>query len=198
MNLFGKADFLMEISTGGSVSTAVNIEDCEMFRGSDRNFSLYLAIGALACSSLWLVYTYSRLCIFSSSVFDVVDGFGSLFKMIYDTILCILTIVTMGMVVAVFSNDSRENAILAVLSDQSASSYPTEFSNELKIQAQLRILLVMNTVAVAFRVLGFASLLRNLTIIVKTLTHALKGVNVVVFIFAFLFVTFTYSAYVDS
>ncbi len=58
VNRFGKADFLMEISPAGSISTAVHIEDAEMFQGSDRNLSFALAIGALVASSCWLLYTY--------------------------------------------------------------------------------------------------------------------------------------------
>ena len=61
VNRFGKADFLMEISPAGSISTAVHIEDAEMFRGSDRNLSFALAIGALVASSCWLLYTYVRV-----------------------------------------------------------------------------------------------------------------------------------------
>jgi len=116
-------------------------------------------------------------------------------RLIYDTIISILTIVTMGMIVAMYSDDSRENAIESVLSAQTASSYPTEFAIEIRQQKQLRILLVVNVVLLAFRILAYAPLLRNVSIIVKTLTHALKGVNVVIFIFLFLFVTFTISAH---
>ena len=94
-----------------------------------------------------------------------------------------------------YSDDSRENAIESVLSAQAASSYPTEFAVEIRQQKQLRILLVVNVVLLAFRILAYAPLLRNVSIIVKTLTHALKGVNVVIFIFLFLFVTFTISAH---
>ena len=94
-----------------------------------------------------------------------------------------------------YSDDSRENAIESVLSNQAASSYPTEFAVEIRQQKQLRILLVVNVVLLAFRILAYAPLLRNVSIIVKTLTHALKGVNVVIFIFLFHFVTFTISAH---
>ena len=58
VNRFGKADFLMEISPAGTISTTFHIEDVEMFRGSDRNLSFALAIGALVASSCWLLYTY--------------------------------------------------------------------------------------------------------------------------------------------
>ena len=185
----------MEISPLGSISTAIHIQDAEMFRGSSFDLSYVLAIGALTASCSWLIYTFARLCVLNTSVFEMIGGFGSLFQLIYDTVISILTIVTMGMVIAMYSDDSNENAIESVLSNLTTSSYPTEFSIELKRHHQLRILLVVNVVLLAFRILSFSALLRNVSIIVKTLTHALKGLNVVIFIFAFLFVTFTISAH---
>ncbi len=94
-----------------------------------------------------------------------------------------------------YNDSSREDAIEAVLSSTNAAAYPEEFSIELKRQDQLRILLIINAVMVVFRILGFVALLRNLSIITKTLTHAFKGLSVVLFIFAFLFVTFSISAH---
>ncbi len=107
VNLFGKASFLMETSVTGSISTSLKIEDGVMFRGDGTNVPFIFALCALLCSSLWLIYKYSRLCVCSSSVFEVVTGFGSLFTLIYDTVLSIMTIVTMGLVVALYVRKKR-------------------------------------------------------------------------------------------
>ena len=45
-------------------------------------------------------------------MFDTIVGFGTAIKLIYDTIISILTIVTMGMIVAmyvVFEREARES-----------------------------------------------------------------------------------------